>query len=493
MGMRQTRGRDRNTIILYINGERHEVGGEQVFLPVTDYLRYGIGRTGTKVVCAEGDCGACTVLLGRLGNGEIGYKPVNACIQYIYQLDGMHLITVEGLKINGELNPVQEAMITCHGAQCGYCTPGMVVAMCGLMQENLCSQAPRPATSQEVREALTGNLCRCTGYESILNAGAAVNPVEMPSLQALYPSVEMAGELEKCAGETVCIEADDRLFLNPVSIEEAVGFKAEYPNLTIINGGTDVSVFCNKRGFEPPVLMSLSKLPDLDRVEILDGWISVGARASLVQLERSIEDIYPELHRMLNVFGSPQIKHAGTLSGNIANGSPIGDTLPFLFVTDSEVEVTGVSGTRRISMNHLYTGYKTLDMRPDEMITCVWIPMPRPDETLRLYKVSRRKHLDISTFTAAVRMQKSGDDIEDIRIAYGGVGPTVLRLPKTEAFLNGSRFSEANFREAGKIARSEITPISDVRGLQDYRFQLAENILLKFYTELKITGQEVRV
>jgi xanthine dehydrogenase small subunit len=420
--------------------------------------------------------------------GELSYKAVNACIQYIYQLDGMHIVTVEGLRTSADLNPIQKAMVDCNGAQCGYCTPGIVTTLCGFFNDKTNTQ---PATSQEIRDALTGNLCRCTGYESILNAGTSVDVAHFAKLPALYPSKEMVTDLARCQQESVTVETFERRFFTPTSVAEAVAFKRDNPGLTVISGGTDVSVVCNKRHVEPSVVMSLAHLRELDTIVQKDGCVVVGARASLVKLEQFIQDIYPEFYQILEVFGSPQIKQAGTLAGNIANGSPIGDSLPFLYVMDAEVELTSVSGSRRVNINQLYTGYRSLAMNTDELITRVFIPLLKPEETLKLYKVSKRKHLDISTFTAAIRMTITNNAMQDVSIAYGGVGPVVLRLPKTEAFLQGKPTSLDIFQEAGKIAVTEITPISDVRGNRDFRLQLAENILQKFYWEAVATQEGI--
>jgi xanthine dehydrogenase small subunit len=471
----------RDELLLYINGRQVSVGGGQTFVPLSDYLRYQREKTGTKVVCAEGDCGACTVLLGKLEGDTLVYQPVNSCIQYLYQLDCTHIITIEGLTEGGKLNPVQEAMVACHGAQCGYCTPGMVMAMSGYFMTR--SDA-LPVAPQEIRDALTGNLCRCTGYESILKAGCVVDSSKMSGFQQLFPQKGMIRAFKQHQPEPVRVEVDGRVFYKPVSVEDAVRFKQEHPKTTLISGGTDVSVLCNKRNFEPSVLMSVVHLPGLDTIEHDGDLLVVGAGVSLSRLENAVRTLIPELHQLLNVFGSPQIKNAGTLAGNIANGSPIGDTLPFLFVMGAEVELTGTGGSRRVDINCLYTGYKRMAVGNDEIITRIFIPLPKPEEMLKLYKVSRRSHLDIATFMAAFRMTMRGGTIDSIRIAYGGVGPVILRLSKTEAFLQGGALSEARFRQAGELALEEITPMSDVRGSRDFRNQLARNILLKFYQEI---------
>jgi xanthine dehydrogenase small subunit len=471
----------RRQLFLYINGKPHWIEGKDAFLPLSDYLRYQLQLTGTKVVCAEGDCGACTVLLGRLTGNELSYQAVNSCIQFMYQLDCTHIITIEGLKENGKLNPVQEAMVQCHGAQCGYCTPGIVVALCG---QFMAKPDPEPVTERVMRDTLTGNLCRCTGYEPIIKAGCSVNAEAVTQLPQLYPSQDMQTEFAKHQTEPLLLEWENRTFFRPVSVEQAVQFKQKNTDAVWLSGGTDIGVICNKRNFEPASLISVSQIAGLDGIVQQDNQLVVGARATLSQLESASQELIPELSRMLFLFGAPQIKNAGTLAGNIANGSPIGDTLPFLFVVGAEIEATGIAGSRRININQFYKGYKSLALQPDELITRIFIPLPQPEETLKLYKVSRRRNLDISTFMAAFRMTVAQGRISAISIAYGGVGPTILRLPQTETFLTGKPLSEQVFITAGQHAVQEITPQSDVRGSQDFRKQLAKNILLKFYHEV---------
>lgn len=470
----------REQIFLYINGKPHWIEGKDAFQPLSDYLRYDEQLTGTKVVCAEGDCGACTVLIGRLNGEALAYQAVNSCIQYLYQLDCTHIITIEGLKEQGELNPIQEAMIRCHGAQCGYCTPGIVVTLCGHL---MAQRQQEPATDQDIRDALTGNLCRCTGYEPIIKAACSVNPLEVSTLPQLYPPQAIIEAFQQYQNESVLLSYEGRTFFKPVSIEEAVRFKQENPKTMLISGGTDIGVICNKRGLEPEKLMTTGFLPGLTDIVQNDNVLAVGARVTLSQLEEVFQGLNPELSRLLFLFGSPQIKNAGTLAGNIANGSPIGDTLPFLFVLDAEIEATGPADSRRININQFYRGYRQLALQPDELITRIFIPLPKSNERFKLYKVSRRRNLDISTFTAAFRMTVDANKIHSIAIAYGGVGPTVFRLPQTEAYLTGKPFTLQTFQAAGNLALKEITPLSDVRGSQDFRNQLAQNILLKFYHE----------
>lgn len=471
---------------MYINGKECRVSGADAFLPLSSYLRYVQSATGTKVVCEEGDCGACTVLSGCVDGDDISYRPINACIQNVYQLDLRHVITIEGLKVDGELNCVQKSMVKNQGAQCGFCTPGIVVAMCSLF-DNKC-ESKRPVTEEEIRDALTGNLCRCTGYEPIIRAGLETDTKEGIALRALYPAKQIIDAINKHKKDAALIEFDGRIFFGPQNIQEAVEFKSKHEGTTIIQGGTDVCVQMNKRGFDPKVIMSLNNVNGLSELKVEADVLHVGGRATLAQLEEKVAGLIPQFADILWVFGSPQIKNAGTLAGNIVNASPIADTIPFLYVMDAEFELTGAKGVRKVKAHSFYKGYKKLDLQADEIVTQINIPLPSnsvpsKSSTLKLYKVSKRKNLDISTFTAAISMEKAGDQISSARLAYGGVAEVVLRLPKTEEFLVGKKFTEETFVQAGEIARSEIRPISDVRGEADFRLVLAETILLKFYHE----------
>ncbi len=450
----------RDHLKLLINAREHIIRGGDIYKTLSNYLRYDFGATGTKIVCEEGDCGACTVLI-RYAKGE-DFLAVNSCIQSLFQLDGASIITVEGLKKDGALTAVQESMVACHGAQCGYCTPGFIMAMSALFEK--CDRV----NEQQTREGLVGNLCRCTGYEPIIKAALEVDGSKMQKLRERYPEVPDASDAVRIGD-----------FYAPSTLEDAIAFKRER-NATIVRGGTDVGVWINKRGFRAPAMLSLAKIEGLSELREENGEILVGANVSLSSLESFVRERIPELYKILSIFGSPQIKNAGTLAGNVANGSPIGDTLPYLMVADAQIELNG--GARVVPINAFYQGYKKFDLAQDEIITRLRVPIVR--DTLRLYKVSRRRDLDISAFTAAIRLSFANSHIEKAWVAYGGVAPTVVRLPKTEEFLAGKAVSVDVFKHAGRIAREEVKPISDVRGSAGYRSQLAENIMAKCAHEL---------
>jgi len=465
----------RDFALLYVNGRRLEVRGDDLLLPLSTFLRYRLEKTGTKVVCAEGDCGACAVLAGRPDNGHLSYQPLTSCIAIVGQFDCAHVITVEGLKQDGQLNALQQSMVNHHGAQCGYCTPGFVVTMCGLLNET------NQPTAPQLKAGLIGNLCRCTGYDSILKAGLATRHDQIPKLNTLYPPDAMLADFAKHTG----IDLLTATFARPANLQSALQYRAQNPTCTILAGGTDIGVQVNKGLRTREKTLSLSAIEELRVIEQSADGFTAGAGVTLTDMERLSRAHYPELAPMFERHGSPLIRNAGTLAGNIANGSPIADVLPALYVLNAEVEVASLAGRRRINLNDLFTGYKRMTLRPDELITRVILPRLKPAETLRLYKVSKRRDLDISGFTAAVWLRRDrADVIDDIRIAYGGVGPVILRLPKTETHLRGQPLTESLFTTAGEIAREEITPISDVRGSADYRRQLAENILLKFYFDV---------
>jgi xanthine dehydrogenase small subunit len=451
----------RDHILIHINGKPHRIDGDAAFETLANYLRQDVAATGTKIVCEEGDCGACTVLTRRSADDD--YRPVNSCILNLAQLDGSSIVTVEGLREEKSLHPVQEAMVQCHGAQCGYCTPGFVVAMAGMFE--VCYRV----NEKQVRDGLTGNLCRCTGYEPIIKAALAVDGAPSAKMRERYPSLPDASDSVQVG-----------TFCAPATLDEAIAFKRDHPGCTIVQGGTDVGVWVNKRRYQAPAMLSLAKIDSLRELREEDGSVVVGANTSLADFETFIADRIPELAGILAIFGSPQIKNAGTLVGNIANGSPIGDTLPYLFVAGATLELN--NNTRTVPIDRFYLGYRKFDLQPGEIITRVRIPIVR--DTLKLYKVSRRKDLDISAFTAAIRLTLDGGRITRATIAYGGVAPTVIRLPRTEAFLTGKSATLDTFEQAGRIARAEIKPISDVRGSADYRLQLAENIMAKFWHEV---------
>jgi xanthine dehydrogenase small subunit len=474
----------RDHLLLYLNGRQIRVDGQDAYMTLSDFVRKNCEMTGTKVVCAEGDCGSCAVLIGRVSadGSRLQYASVTSCIQLMFQLDATHVITVEGLKYDGELNPIQESMVKCHGAQCGFCTPGFVVSLHDIMQGN------DRVDAHAVRRGLVGNLCRCTGYDSIVRAALEADRDKLKSLDELYPPQSMLGVLSAAAAEEVRLDAGPLRFFKPTSLTSATAFRQENPQCLIVAGASDLGVQRNKGTRRLSIVMSTAGLKSLQQISTEPESLCVGGAVTLSELERATETRLPEMSRFLAYFGSSLIKNSGTLAGNLVNASPIGDMIPALFALDAEIELAGPSATRWINIHRFYTGYRKTVLASNEIVTRVWIPLPAEGETFKLYKISKRKDLDISSFGAAIWMRRSGRTIEQIRIAYGGVGPTVMRMARTEALLHGKIMSLELFEQAGKVAREEVTPISDVRGSDEYRRLLAQNIMIKFWHNLDETN-----
>jgi xanthine dehydrogenase small subunit len=466
-------------VLIYLNGQRVILDSDQAFRPLVEFLREKRGLVGTKVGCGEGDCGACTVLVGRPFAGTLRYRTISSCLQAMYQLDGTHVVTIEGLTPRAGLSPVQQAMVEHHASQCGYCTPGIVAALEGVFEANA---AVDPAT---LRTGLTGNLCRCTGYLPILEAGLAVDHASVTRLGSRYPSPEMADELAARVSRPIRIEHEGRIIFSPVKLDDAVAFRAQHPGSLIVSGGTETGLARNKRGIDPPRILSLSRIPELAAIKQEKNVLSVGASVTWTDLEEFARVGPPLVHELTRRFGSPQIRNAGTLVGNIAYGAAVADSLCLLLVAGAELEVIGPGGSRRERVEGFHRGPRQTRLAANEIITRVVIPLPGPNELVKLYKISKRKEIDTSTFRAAIRIDARGGLIRAAAVAFSGVGPTATRLPLTETFLVGKMFSESTFLQAGKRARAEVEPISDVRGSSRYRLQLAENILVKFHHEAK--------
>jgi xanthine dehydrogenase small subunit len=474
----------RDHVTLWVNGVRREVRGGDAFLTLSAYLRGPLGLVGTKVVCAEGDCGACTVLVARpAADGRTaGYLPIDSCIRFVFQLDGCHVVTVEGLAQEGALAPAQEAMVECHGSQCGFCTPGFVMAIAG---------SCHAAAGGDVnwREELSGNLCRCTGYVSIFEAAARA--LEASDCLADRVPADWVADAARLRGDSLDVSGTlDGVSLRatcPVTLDEALAARSSSPDVRPIAGATDLGVLWNKGRLAARHFLDLSRLVGLDDVAVVEeaGGRSLvaGALVTWTDFLVACREHCPEFVPIGTAFGGPQIRHVGTVGGNIVNGSPIADSLPLFFATETVLELASSRGTREVPIERFYTGYKELDLAPDELLVRVRMPLVATTERLGLVKVSRRRDLDISTFTAAVRLRLEGDRIAAARVAYGGVGPTVVRMRAAEQALTGRPFNEETFHRAGDAAVSEIAPLTDVRGSADYRRQLARNVLLKFFHE----------
>lgn len=485
----------RDFVVFYLNGQRTEVRGAEAGVMLSDYLRYRRSLTGTKVVCAEGDCGACSVLrwfpLPQKRSQPAAFETINSCIVTLAQLDGSSLVTVEGLTAanGGRLTPVQQAMVDCHGSQCGFCTPGFVMALTGLVERRLCEGEPLDVKSAQ--NYLTGNLCRCTGYAPILEAVNAIDVKRCESLTVTYLTPKIRKDLTEVIKKPVRIALSDSFsFHAPVSVAGANKIRSEFPHTRLLGAGTDLGVLSNKNKIRYEHVMSLHLVPELYDYELVAATKTkparyrVGARITLAAVRRICAGKIPELARFLDLFASPQIKNVATLVGNIANASPIADSAPAMLALNTTVHIQGPRGKRRVELCDFYRGYRQTCLKKGEWISALEFDIPPPRERFSLKKNSQRKDLDISCVNAAYRMHTEGGEVRSSRLALGGVAATPVRLKKVEAFLEGKALTPEVVSAAVALAHKEITPLSDLRGSQAYRRIVTENLLLGFFSDV---------
>lgn len=475
----------RSTVVFYLNGKRQEVSGTSAGMMLADYLRYEKSLTGTKIVCAEGDCGACSVLRYFPFSKDKNFYPINACICTVAQMDGSSLVTVDALAEGKNLSPVQSAMKDCHGSQCGFCTPGFVVALTGLVEKKLCQRAGQ-ISGQEAKNALTGNLCRCTGYQPIIEAAQAIDLESSVSLKKRFFSSAQERELKAALRESLYFSGEDFSFFAPVTLKEATAYLRKHRDARIVAAATDLGVQSNKRKIRLQKILSLHLLEELYTAKKIGKRFQVGARVTLTELRSALKDKIPEFARFLDLFASPQIKNVATLVGNIGNASPIADTPPFLLAVDANVQIAGAAGKRSLPLRDFYLGYRKTALKPGECLVGVDFLIPEKTSSFALYKVSQRKDLDISCVNAAFHVlwkDKARTRAKEVRLALGGVAATPVRLPKTEAHLLAGTLDDARRESAAAILQEEIHPISDLRGSFAFRRLIAENFLNKFFRD----------
>jgi xanthine dehydrogenase small subunit len=443
-----------------------------------DYLRLEERATGTKEGCAEGDCGACTVVLRRPRQGRVVYEPVNSCILLAGQADGSEVIAVEDLA-DGELHPVQRALVEHHGSQCGYCTPGFVMALFALYHER------RKPDRARVVEAIAGNLCRCTGYRPILDAGLDACSGKADDRFARGEE-EAAKRLKSIAdNEDIFIGTHDRFFAAPATIDGLAKLYQEHPDATLVSGATDVGLWITKELRTLPKIIWLGRAAGLDSIEDSGSEIRIGAAATVQAITPVLAAIDSDLGELIRRFGGWQVRSAATIGGNIANGSPIGDGPPALIALGAKLEMQRGEKFRSIPLENFFLDYKKQDREPGEFLRAVIVPKLTIGEHFRCFKLAKRYDQDISAVMGAVKLHLDGTRIADIRIAFGGMAGTPKRAKATEAKLQGVAVENAAaIKLALDAMEQDYQPLDDMRASAHYRLEGARALIAKAIAEI---------
>ncbi|SDN13708.1 xanthine dehydrogenase small subunit [Vreelandella arcis] len=452
-------------------------------------LREHLGVTGTKEGCASGDCGACTVAISNPSDAQPHFESANACITPAHQLQRQHLVTIEGLASGAQLHPAQQAMIDAHGSQCGFCTPGIVMSLFTLHTEQ--QKCPTPLTPERLEASLGGNLCRCTGYRPIRDAALNMlqTPWESPQwLDAALPDTASPANAHEIA-------PNEAFFAQPTTLTALTKARRCYPNARLVAGATDLWLENTQRLAVLDQLIDVSHVDELHHIEEdslhgQSGWW-VGAGVTYTQLEPLLNSHFPAFAHLLHRLGSQQVRNRGTLGGNIANASPIGDTPPVLLALNAWLELANHDGTRQVPLDTFFTDYKRTLLAADEVISRIFIPKMDSTASLRVWKLSKRREDDISAVLGAFCYRLEEGVLHDVRIAFGGMAATPKRALKTEAALEGQPLTKASFQSAQQVLSDEFQPMDDVRGSQHYRHQAALNLLERLYLTLSAPNQEV--
>jgi len=499
-------------------GEVATVGNVPPSRTLLELLREDLGRAGSKEGCGEGDCGACTVVLGEVENGTIRYRAVNSCIRLAHSIDGMALWTVQDLAVEGgTLHPAQEAMLQCHGSQCGFCTPGFVMSLFGMYQNHV--SRGEAITRGMAQEELSGNLCRCTGYRPILDAAQTMASLPRVAID----EAKLLQQLKRLTPARSGLEADFA-YKSPRTLAALLQARAAHPDAQLVAGCTDVGLWVTKLHQQFARVLDVSKVAQLRRIEPYPHHIAIGAAVPLADAFAALVKDRPQLRNFAARFAGLPVRNSGTLGGNVANGSPIGDSMPLLIALRASVVLmslrAGQQVSRELPLEQLYTGYRQNIMAADEVLA--WIKVPRPGsasphpcplpeeegesgmtpsplrgeskgegppEQLRIYKISKRFDDDISAVCLAVNLHIENSRVKSASLGAGGIAATPVRAVKTEAALAGQAWTEATVRKAMATLRAEFSPISDMRASSAYRTEVLGNLLLRYWLESQGAAQ----
>jgi xanthine dehydrogenase small subunit len=489
------------TIRFLRRGKLVSLGNVTPTRTLLEVLREDLHCTATKEGCGEGDCGACTVVLGELdpesNSNTIKYRAINSCIRLAHSVDGMAVWTAEDLTLDPlikpvapqrrseELHPVQQAMVQCHASQCGFCTPGFVMSLFGLYQNQVCRG--QPVSREDAVHALSGNLCRCTGYRPIFDAAQT-----MANLPAQHVDEAQLADALRALRTAPVITHGNTSYMAPDTLQALLQARTRHPQAQVVAGCTDVGLWVTKQHREFDQVLDVTRAAELRRVEQYPHHIAIGAAVPLSDAFAALEADRPELHAFAARFAGLPVRNSGTLGGNVANGSPIGDSMPLLIALGANVVLmrwaTDAEGGGRIvhrelPLEQLYTGYRQNIMRADELLAWIKVPRPIPGELLRAYKISKRQDDDISAVCLVVCLHLHQGGVQSASIGVGGVAATPVRALATQEALRGQPWSRETLQSAAKVLQSEFNPISDMRASSAYRRDVLGNLLQRLWLD----------
>jgi len=443
-----------------------------------NFIRTKFKKTGTKEGCAEGGCGACTVVLGELKNNEVNYRAINSCITLLPTVEGKQLILVEDLiSKNGTLHPVQEAMVKCHGSQCGFCTPGFVMALFSMFKKY------SNFKDDVIKDSIAGNLCRCTGYKPIIKAAKSLKSKNKND--DFSKNIKNTIKLLKIINnKSIKIFKKDKKYFAPRDVLELKKILKKNTNTNFLSGGTDLSLSITKERKDINSIIYMSSISELNYIKNNNKYIEVGASTPLIDLEHYIKKYYPDFTKILKRYGSPQIRNVGTIAGNIATASPIGDCLPLLLSLNAQVNLQDLKKTQILFLDNFFINYRKTKLKKGQFIHSIRIPLLKKN-TFKAYKVSKRFDDDISSICAAFNLEVVKNKIENVRIAYGGMAAIPKRAIFCEKILLKSLINEETINKAKQALEKDFKPISDMRASGLYRMQVAKNLLEKCCIEIK--------
>ena len=448
---------------------------------VLNYLRNNQNRKSVKEGCAEGDCGACTIVLVEAVNENLKYRAVNSCIMFLPTLHGKQILTVEDLGNSTHLHPVQEAMVETDASQCGFCTPGFTMSIFALFKTN------NNPELEDIQNALSGNLCRCTGYRPIIDAAEK---------SCVYKGMDKFTGLEKITynklssikngKNNVQIKTGEHKYFLPGDLKDMLNLKTEYPNAIIAGGTTDSGLLVTKKKENLFEIIDISQIDELKNIEITENEYKIGSNVNLENLRIASENDFSALFEMLSVFGSLPIRNRASLGGNLASASPIGDTIPVLMAYDATIIAQSANVIKTVKIRDFIKSYRTTILKNDEIITEIIIPKILDESIIKSYKVSKRRDLDISTVSACFRLKLNSENIvESFNVFYGGMSAITKNAEHTEKQLIGKSWNRENVENAATFLEKDFQPISDARSGTEARILIAGNLLLKFYNDSK--------